>query len=44
VVNVSEIFTIDKSQLDEYVSTLSPKRIREILSGIRLVLDPREVE
>lgn len=44
VVNVSQIFTVDKSQLDEYVSTLSAKRVREILNGIRLVLDPREPE
>lgn len=42
VVNVSQIFTVDKSQLDEYVGTLSAKRVREILNGIRLVLDPRE--
>lgn len=44
VVNVSQIFTVDKTQLDEYVSTLSPKRVREILNGIRLVLDPREID
>lgn len=44
VVNVSQIFTVDKSQLDEYIGTLSAKRVREILSGIRLVLDPREPE
>lgn len=44
VVNVSQIFTIDKSQLDEYIGTLSPKRVREILDGIQLVLEPREPE
>ena len=44
VVNVSQVFTVDKSQLDEYVGTLSIKRVREILNGIRLVLDPRESE
>ncbi len=42
VVNVSQVFTVDKSQLDEYVGSLSPKRITEILNGIKLVLDPRE--
>ena len=42
VVNVSQIFTVDKSQLDEYVGTLSQKRVREILNGIQLVLEPRE--
>jgi mRNA interferase MazF len=44
VVNVSQIFTAYKSQLDEYVGTLSAKRVREILNGVKLVLDPREPE
>ncbi len=44
VVNVSQIFTVDKSQLDEYVGALSARRVQEILEGIRLVLDPREPE
>ena len=42
VVNVSQVFTVDKTQLDEYVGTLSSKRMTEILNGIKLVLDPRE--
>jgi mRNA interferase MazF len=42
VVNVSQVFTVDKTQLDEYIGALSSKRITEILNGIRLVLDPRE--
>jgi mRNA interferase MazF len=42
VVNVSQVFTVDKTQLDEYVGTLSTKRITEILNGIKLVLEPRE--
>jgi len=42
VVNVSQLYTVDKIQLDEYVGTLSPKRISEILNGIKLVLEPRE--
>jgi mRNA interferase MazF len=44
VVNVSQIITVDKSELGEYVGTLSVKRITEILSGIKLVLEPREPE
>ena len=44
VVNVTQIFTVDKSQLDEFVGTLSSKRMREILLGIDLVLEPREIE
>jgi mRNA interferase MazF len=44
VVNVSQIFTIDKSQLDGYIGTLSSKRMREVLNGIKLVVEPREPE
>jgi len=44
VVNVSQIFTVDKRQLSEYVGTLAPQRVRQIINGIRLVLEPREAE
>jgi mRNA interferase MazF len=44
VANVSQLFTADKSQLAEYVGSLSPNRVREILNGIALVLEPREPE
>ena len=42
VVNVSQVFTVDKTQLDEFVGTVSSKRMTEILDGIKLVLEPRE--
>jgi mRNA interferase MazF len=42
VVNVSQVLTVDKTQLDGYVGTLSTKRLTEILNGIKLVLEPRE--
>ncbi len=42
VVNVSQIFTVDKSQLGDYIGTLSSRRVRQILAGILLVLTPRE--
>jgi mRNA interferase MazF len=44
VVNVSQVFTVDKTQLEEYVETLSAKRMAEILEGIKLVLEPREAD
>ncbi|HZX15075.1 MAG TPA: type II toxin-antitoxin system PemK/MazF family toxin [Thermodesulfobacteriota bacterium] len=44
VVNVSQVFTVDRTQLDEHIGTLSPKRVREIINGIKLVIDPREPE
>jgi mRNA interferase MazF len=43
-VNVSQIYTVDKSQLDEYIGTLSSARVHEIINGIKLVIEPREPE
>lgn len=42
VVNVSQLFTADKTQLVEKVGKLSPARVREIVSGIRLLIEPRD--
>ena len=44
VVNVSQIFTVDKRDLDEKIGALSQKRVKEILAGINLVLEPRDIE
>ena len=42
VVNVSQVFTVDKAQLEEYVGSLPAKRVAEILNGIKFVIDPRD--
>ena len=39
VVNVSQLVTIDKSMLTEFVSTLSKRTMRPIDEGLALVLD-----
>jgi len=44
VVNISQIFTVDKQALDEKIGTLSRKRVWQILDGIDLLLQPRDVE
>ena len=44
VANVSQIITVDKTQLGEYVSTLSIQRVREIVAGLKLLVEPREVD
>ncbi|MEW6284633.1 MAG: type II toxin-antitoxin system PemK/MazF family toxin [Chloroflexota bacterium] len=44
VVNVSQILTVDKMQLSEYIGTLSPKRVSQVLDGISLFLEPRELD
>jgi mRNA interferase MazF len=43
VVNISQVITVNKSDLVEKIGTLPPGRIREILEGIRLLTEPREV-
>jgi mRNA interferase MazF len=42
VVNVSQVFTVDKAQLGDYIGTLSSDRLRQVLNGILLILEPRE--
>ena len=43
VVNVSQVVTVEKSVLREKIGTLSRQRVREIISGLRLFLEPREL-
>jgi mRNA interferase MazF len=44
VVVISQLFTVDKSQLSEHIGTLSRKRVRQVLDGMRLLTEPREIE
>ena len=44
VVLVSQLFTVDKSDLTEHIGTLSNKRVRQILDGMRLLTEPRAAE
>jgi len=44
VVNVSQILTVDKSQLGEYIGTLAKKRVYQILDGLQLFLEPRDLD
>ena len=44
VVNVSQIFTVDKSDLAEKIGSLSSVRVVQILEGINLLLGPRAVK
>jgi mRNA interferase MazF len=43
VVNVTQVMTLDKSDLKEKIGRLPAVRIREILEGLRLLTEPREV-
>ena len=44
VVNVSQIFTVDKRALGEKIGALSQGRVRQILQGVRLVIEPRAMD
>jgi len=44
VVNISQLFTVDKSDLLGKIGSLSTDRIDQVLVGIRLLLEPREVK
>ena len=41
VVNISQLFTVDKTDCVEKIGTLTARRVREIVAGIRLVVEPR---
>lgn len=43
VANVSQLYTVDKSDLAEKIGALSKNRVEEIFAGLRLLLEPRDV-
>jgi len=43
VVNISQIYTVNKNDLVERIGKVSEKRFNEILKGIKLLTEPREV-
>jgi len=43
VVNISQLVTVDKDDLLEKIGALSSARVREIVAGIRLLIEPREL-
>lgn len=43
VVNISQIYTVNKTDLVEKIGKVSGKRLNEILQGIQLLTEPREV-
>ncbi len=44
VIVVSQVLTIDKTELSEKIGTVSKSRIDEIVDGIKLLIEPREIE
>ena len=43
VVNISQIYTVNKIDLIEKIGQVSEKRIYEILEGLNLLTEPREL-
>jgi len=43
VVNISQLVTVDKSDLTEKIGTLSPSRVDQITDGIKLLIEPRQI-
>jgi len=44
VINISQIFTINKNDLVEKIGSLSRTRMNEVLEGIELLISPRDIE
>ncbi len=43
VVNVTQLFTVDRFDLADKIGSLSPTRTREVLAGLDLLLEPRDL-
>jgi len=44
VVNISQMFTVNKSDLEEKIGTLGQERLGEVLMGVRLITEPRDID
>lgn len=43
IVNISQIFTVNKTDLVEKIGQVSQNRMMEVLDGLKLLTEPREV-
>ncbi len=43
VVNITQLVTVDKADLSERIGTLPPVRVRQIIDGIQLLIEPRDL-
>ncbi|VAX34872.1 Programmed cell death toxin YdcE [hydrothermal vent metagenome] len=44
VVNISQIYTMDKMDLNKKIGSLSIERFEEVLSGVSLLIQPRDIK
>ncbi|MCD6255537.1 MAG: type II toxin-antitoxin system PemK/MazF family toxin [Deltaproteobacteria bacterium] len=43
IVNISQIYTVNKGDLIEKIGQVSERRMNEIIEGIKLLIEPREL-
>nr|CAA6829147.1 MAG: Programmed cell death toxin YdcE [uncultured Thiotrichaceae bacterium] len=43
VVNISQVYTVDKSDLVEKIGMVSPKRMDQIIEGMQLLIEKRSL-
>lgn len=43
VINISQMITVDKSDLADKIGSLPPSRIKQIIAGVKLLIEPREL-
>ena len=44
VVNITQIFTVDKRDLVEKIGSITSDRMKQVLEGIELLISPRDVK
>ena len=44
VVNITQLFTVDKGDLKEKIGSLSRNRLTQVLQGVELLVTPRDIE
>lgn len=43
VVNISQVITVNKSDLAEKIGSLPPAKLKEVIEGVKLLIEPREL-
>lgn len=43
VVNITQLVTVNKTDLVERIGTLAPFKVREIIDGVKLLIEPRDL-
>jgi len=44
VINITQIFTVDKRDLVEKIGSISSERMTQVLEGIELLISPRDIK